>query len=75
MPHAYLSPFCDAATLVHDLLEARKAGFEVHPDPDQPGRFYFSDPSGEGSDISFDSEAETWLQVVRELPAYQGMMD
>lgn len=60
---------------IAEMLEARDMGFEVHPDTDQPGRFYFSDPSGEGSDISFDSEADAWRQVISELPTYRSMFD
>ena len=62
-----------ASNDVRDLLEAQTMGFAVHPDPDQPGMYYFSDPSGERSDISFESEVAAWGQILAELPTYQSM--
>lgn len=58
---------------IGDLLRAQKMGFSVCPDPDQPGMYYFSDPSGEGSDISFENEVAAWKQILAELPTYESM--
>lgn len=58
---------------IGDLLRAQEMGFSVCPDPDQPGMYYFSDPSGEGSDISFESEVAAWKQILAELPTYESM--
>ena len=49
------------------LLEAKRRGFDVRPDPDQPGRFLFFDPHGNGSDISFDSELDAWRRIIAEI--------
>ena len=59
-----------AFSVANDIMRAEREGFEVRPDPDQPGRFYFNDPNGEGSDISFESFSEAWIRVLRERPSY-----
>lgn len=63
-------PRASHANDLASLLEAKRRGFEVRPDPDQPGRFLFCDPYGNGSDISFDSELSAWQQIIAELPGY-----
>ncbi len=61
----------DRDRTVEDMLEAQRMGFEVHPDADQPGKFTFSDPNGDGSDISFETESAAWKQILAELPTYR----
>jgi hypothetical protein len=69
----HLTGLADDATIgqeAADLILAINMGFEVNPDPDQGGMFYFVDPGGSGSDISFATEHEAWKQVIVELPSY-----
>lgn len=53
------------------LVWLREKGFEVNPDSDQPGRYWVSDPHGDRSDISYESERAAWEQVIAELPSYE----
>jgi len=49
------------------------AGIEVHEDPDQSGKYYFSD-GVEGSDISYDSEEEAY-RAACEFYGYEPYID
>lgn len=63
----------ESARTLYQWAKARalQAGFEVKPAPDQPGMFYFVDPHGNGSDISFGSSDEAWDRIVAELSSYE----
>lgn len=66
-----LDEIFDKADFFARSEEARQCGFEVRPDSDQPGIFYFVDPHGNYSDISYASETEAWETVFAEMADYQ----
>lgn len=47
------------------LSIAEWKGYCVNEDPDQPGKFYYRTPDGEGSDISYPSVDEAWNAVFK----------
>jgi len=68
---SWAQPSEDSRLYAQAKQRAVEMGFAVRPDPDQPHRFYFADPHGNGSEISFDSEQEAWDRIVAELPSYE----
>lgn len=50
--------------VIEAVIQAQRSGFDVREDVDQPGRYLFFYPDGEGSDLSFDSSDEAWRQVI-----------
>ena len=51
--------------LIEIMIQFAKIdGHQVHPDQDQPGMYYFMVASGEGSDISYDTEREAWEALI-----------
>jgi len=54
----------DKNNISSSIKQAKNLGFEVYPDSDQRSMFYYVDPDGEYSDISYDGEREAWNYIV-----------
>lgn len=70
---AYQNELFDLMGKENWIDPAIDAGIEVNEDPDQEGKYYFSD-GVEGSDISYDSEEEAY-RAACEFYGYEPYMD
>lgn len=51
----------------HGKAKAAELGYEVRRDPDQPDLYFFVDPDGNYSDISFPGERAAWETILAEI--------
>lgn len=62
-----------AGFLISAARAAQNYGYSVHRDPDQPGMFLWrNNQDGRGSDISYNSASDAWLDAYLEAEKLRG---